>query len=320
MTTYCILNPNVNNEKELDIYLRLSYCGINIMMNNSNIYKDPNIIILLKGEIYNINLLCSLMNIHLETKPEYVIIEIYKKYGIDYMLQVLDGVFSFILFDFYFENDISKIYVVTDICGIIPIYSSVDKKTIVFAPYQRDNETSNRLSPGCYSLYELGDKVSAEWKISNIVNKPYFLLPNSIVNTDFEDILMPTNYLTRCIKKIVLKTINIQQSYADIITEQLLSHLEMNSMKKQNDDDDDDDDIIVFDEISKKHIHFSPKHFFILNKDKSEYSIFEYDIMIREKIYSSEFKSDKKYPFFDKSFIMLYFSIPLCFRYDSCKM
>ena len=324
MTTYCILNPNpnLNNKIEEEIYLGLSNCGINIMMDNSNIYKDPNIIILLKGQIYNIHMLCSQMNISLETKPECLINYLYKKYGIDYMLQVLDGVFSFILFDYYFENEISKIYIVSDICGIIPLYSFIDNKTIYFTEKKNISEKyiENKILPGCYSLYELSNTVSAEWKISNIVNKPYFLLPNSIVNTDFEDISMPTNYLTRCIKKIVLKTINIQESHADIITEQLLSHLEMNSIKKQNDNDNDDDDIIAFDEISKKHIHFSPKHFFILNKDKAEYSIFEYDIMIREKIYSSEFKSDKKYPFFDKSFIMLYFSIPLCIRYDSCKM
>lgn len=320
MTTYCILNPNLNNEKELDIYLGLSHCGINIMMNNSNIYKDPNIIILLRGEIYNMHMLCSQMNISLETKPECVIMHLYKKYGIDYVLQVLDGVFSFILFDYYFGNEISKIYVVSDICGIIPIYSFVYNKMIVFTPFRDEsshnncvlNETTqniktNRLSPGCYSLYELGDKVSAEWKISKVVNKPYFLLPNSIVNREFEDILMISNKLMTCIKKIVLRTININESYADIITEQLMSHLQMGYMKTQN------DDIIVFDEILQKQIHFSPKHFFIVNK--SEYSIFEYDIMIREKIFSTEFELDKKYPFFDKSFIMLYFSIPLCIRY-----
>ena len=318
MTTYCILNPNVNNEKELDIYLRLSYCGINIMMNNLNIYKDPNIIILLKGEIYNINLLCSLMNIHLETKPEYVIIEIYKKYGIDYMLQVLDGVFSFILFDFYFENDISKIYVVTDICGIIPIYSSVDKKTIVFAPYQLDNETSKRLSPGCYSLYELGDKVSAEWNISNIVNKPYFSLPNSIVNTDFEDYEIILNKLWKCLKDIVLKTMHVyDEDFVNSIVDELYSYMNV---------EDERTDIIFFNEKTQKQIIFSSKHFLMFNKFHNVTinnitidimnNIFENDIIIRKKIYSTVFELDKKYPFFDKSFIMLYFSIPLSIRDD----
>ena len=323
MTTYCTLNPNLNDKKEEEMYLGLSHCGMNIMMNNSNIYKDPNITILLKGEIYNMKILCSQMNISLETKPECLIMHLYKKYGIECILQVLDGVFSFILFDYYFGNEISKIYVVSDICGIIPIYSFMDNKTMHFTEKKFTSEkyVENKILPGCYSLYELGDTVSAEWKMSNIINKPYFLLPNSIVNSDFEDISMISNKLMTCMKKIISKTINIKESHADIIAEQLLSHLEMDHMKKQNDyddDDDDDDDIVVFDEISKKQIHFSPKHFFIANK--SEYSIFEHDIMTREKICSTEFKSDKKYPFFDKSFIMLYFSMPLCFRCDSCKM
>lgn len=318
MTTYCILNPFLNNKNDNE-YVGLTYCGINIMMDNSTIYKDPNIILLLKGEIYNIHVLCSLMNIHLETKPEYVIIEIYKKYGIDYMLQVLDGVFSFILFDFYFENDISKIYVVTDICGIIPIYLSVDKKTIVFGPYPRDNETTTRLSPGCYSSYELGDEVSAEWKISNIVNKPYFSLPNSIVNADFEDYEITSNKLWKCLKEIVLKTTHVyNEDFVNDIADELYSYM--------NVEDDKQSDILIFNEKTQKQIIFSSKHFLMFNKIHNVTidnitidmmnNIFENDIMIRKKIYSAVFESDKKYPFFDKSFIMLYFSIPLSIRDD----
>lgn len=321
MTTYCILNPFLNDKNDNE-HVGLTHCGINVMMDYSSIYKDPNVIVLLKGEIHNMQTMCSLMNIHLETKPECLIVEMYKKYGIDYMLQVLDGVFSFILFDFHFENDISKIYVVTDICGIVPIYSFVDKNMIVFAPHRAAESRCGdilKLSPGCYSLYELGDKVSTEWKISNIVNKPYFLLPNSIVNTDFEDISMLPNRFAKCIKQIVLKTTNVRESCADMITKQLLSHLEMDFMKMKTQTQTQtlklNDDIVVFDEISQKQIHFSPKHFFISNEDKGEYSMFEHDIMTRKKICSAEFESDKKYPFFDKSFIMLYFSTPLNITY-----
>jgi asparagine synthetase B (glutamine-hydrolysing) len=329
MTTYCILNPNLNNEKELDIYLRLSHCGINIMMDNSNIYKDPNIIILLKGEIYNIHMLCSQMNISLETKPECLIMHLYKKYGIDYILQVLDGVFSFILFDYYFENEISKIYVVSDICGIIPLYSFINNKTIYFTETktmsdkykESEKYIENKILPGCYSLYELGNKVSAEWKMSKIVNKPYFLIPNSIVNTDLvDDISKISNDLRNCIKKIVLKIANLSQENVDIIVEQLFSQIYYEEDTKY--------DVMVFDEISKKQILFSPKHFFIFENENN--NLFEHDIIVRNKLYSTDFEmmsyshenADvsvqccKKYPFFDKSFIMLYFSIPLHIRYD----
>jgi hypothetical protein len=309
MTTYCILNPDLNNKIEEEIYLGLSNCGINIMMDNSNIYKDPNIIILLKGQIYNIHMLCSQMNISLETKPECVIIHLYKKYGINYMLQVLDGVFSFILFDYYFENEISKIYIVSDICGIIPLYSFIDNKTIYFT--EKKIMSENKILPGCYSLYELSNTVSAEWKISNIVNKPYFLLPNTInsinINYDFEDYEIISNKLWKCLKHIVLKIIDVyHQNIVNDIVDELFSCMEIEN-DKQN-------DIIISNETSQKQIIFSSKHFLIFNKNDGQ-NVFENDIMMRNKIYSSVFELDKKYPFFDKSFIMLYFSIPLSIRY-----
>lgn len=312
MTTYCILNPNPNNKIEDEIYVRLSNCGINIMMDNSNIYKDPNIIILLKGEIYNIHILCSQMNLSLETKPECVIIHLYKKYGIDYMLQVLDGVFSFILFDYYFENEISKIYIVRDICGIIPLYSFIDNKTIYFTGKKIMSE--NKILPSCYSLYELSNTVSAEWKISNIVNKPYFLIPNSINRDndyDFEDYEKISNKLWKCLKQIVLKIIDVYHQKHDIvndIVDELFSYM------GNEDENDKQKDIVISNETLQKEIVFSSKHFIIFNKNDVTNDIFEYDIMMRKKIYSTVFELDKKYPFFDKSFIMLYFSIPLSIR------
>jgi hypothetical protein len=311
MTTYCILNPDLNNKIEEEIYLGLSNCGINIMMDNSNIYKDPNIIILLKGEIYNIHMLCSQMNISLETKPECVIIHLYKKYGIDYTMQLLDGVFSFILFDYYFENEISKIYIVSDICGIIPLYSFIDNKTIYFT--EKKIMSENKILPGCYSLYELSNTVSAQWNVTNIVNKPYFLLPNTInsinVNYDFEDYEIISNKLWKCLKQIVLKIIDVYHQNQDIvndIVDELFSCMGI--------EDDKHNEIVISNERLQKQIIFSSKHFLIFNKNDTQ-NVFENDIMMRNKIYSTVFELDKKYPFFDKSFIMLYFSIPLSIRY-----
>lgn len=39
-----------------------------------------------------------------------------------YTLQILDGSFMMILFDYYYLYDVSKIYVVRDIFGRFPIY------------------------------------------------------------------------------------------------------------------------------------------------------------------------------------------------------
>lgn len=316
MTTYCILNPKIERE---NICAALSPCGINIMMDNSIIYKDPNIIILLKGQIYNVKILCQELCISLETKPECVIIHLYKKYGIDYTLQVLDGVFSFILFDYYFENDVFKIYVVSDICGIIPLYSHIDEKTIVFTEHKiiSEKHIENKLYPGCYSLYELGNKVSAEWNVSNIVNKPYFLLPNSI-NKDYEDYEIISNKLWKCLKQIVLKTIHAYHQNQDIVffsDEDVVNGIVDNLYSSMDIEDDKQNEFFISNEKLQKEIIFSSKNFLIFYENDRK-NVFENDIMTRKKIYSTVFELDKKYPFFDKSFIMLYFSIPLSIRYQ----
>ena len=50
-----------------------------------------------------------------------IIIHLYKKYGIEHTLQLLDGVFSFVLFDF--ENaDCPKAYIARDTYGIRPLF------------------------------------------------------------------------------------------------------------------------------------------------------------------------------------------------------
>ena len=139
MTTYCVLNNNSqkdNNNNEL------SHCGINIMMNKSIISTYPDITIFLLGEIYNLQIWISNLNLPIETIAEDVILHLYKKYGIEYTLQVLDGIFSFILFDYHYENIISNIYIVKDSFGIIPFYCFTNNKTILF--------TSSKVMPDTF--------------------------------------------------------------------------------------------------------------------------------------------------------------------------
>ena len=132
MTTYCVLNST--SEKDINIS-ELSLCGINIMMNKSIISEYPDIAIFLLGKIYNIEIWISNLQLPSDTTSEDVIIHLYKTYGIDYTLNVLDGVFSFILFDYYYENIISNIYIVKDPFGIVPFYCFTNNKTIlVFSP------------------------------------------------------------------------------------------------------------------------------------------------------------------------------------------
>lgn len=305
MTTYCVLNPQSNNTKE-PIYDELIQCGIKIMMDKSNIIKHTNVSILLKGELYNRHILCSSLEIDINSTSDIVIVQLYKKFGIEYTLQLLDGVFSFILFDYDYKNDISKIYIVKDIFGTIPLYCFVYENSVIFT---ENNILSLKylelpISPGCYTVYELGYKVSAEWKISSIMNHPYFLVPGSIINSS-NHYSVSLYDLSDCMKTIILKILNTSEQNANIIVEQLFSQIEY--------EDDNTYSVDSHDDKTGTNVHFSPEHFFVF---PDNCNMFEYDILMRNKLYSTIFEPDQKYPFFDKSFVSFYFSIPLQIRYE----
>jgi len=307
MTTYCVLNST--SEKDINIS-ELSLCGINIMMNKSIISEYPDITIFLLEEIYNIEIWISNLQLPSETTSEDVIIHLYKKYGIEYTLNVLDGVFSFILFDYYYENIISNIYIVKDPFGIVPFYCFTNNKTILFTSSKKMPETytEHLLYPGSYTIYELGYKVNAEWVVSSIKNRAYFVVPNSVITSPIDNYSISLYHLSTCMKSVILKMGSnaITDRIADVVLEKLFSQIDC-SLDKQH-------DIDIYDEVNKTLIHFSPIHFF--TDPTTCDCIFHYDYKTRNKLKSASFESDKKYPFYDKAFVQLYFSIPLHMRYN----
>jgi asparagine synthase (glutamine-hydrolysing) len=71
------------------------------------------------GEIYNYEYLYKLMNVVPKTGSDCeVIVYLYKKYGIEQTLRMLDGVFSFVLYD----KDGDCMYVARDPLGVRPLY------------------------------------------------------------------------------------------------------------------------------------------------------------------------------------------------------
>jgi hypothetical protein len=307
MSTYCVLNPglekdNMNND--------LSLCGIKIIMNKSLISIYPDTIIFLIGEIYNIDIWRSNLHLPSDTIAEDVILHLYKTYGIDYTLNVLDGVFSLILFDFCYENMISNIYIVKDAFGITPFYCFTNNKTILFtsSKVMPDTYREHVLYPGSYTIYELGYKVNAEWKVSSIENKYYFVLPNTVIISPVDCYSVSLYHLSKCMKKTILKMCSntITDKDANDIVKKLFLQIDC-SLDEQH-------DIDIYDNVNKKVIQFSPLHFFV-DPTTCE-SMFDYDCTIRNKLQSTPFESDKKYPFYDKAFVQLYFSIPLHTRYS----
>jgi len=302
-----VLNPGL--EKDSNISNNLSPCGINIMMNKSNRSTYSDIVIFLKGEIYNLQRWISELHLPLETTAEDVILHLYKKYGMEYTLQVVDGVFSFILFDYYYENIISNVYIVKDPFGVIPFYCFTKNETILFtsSKVMPDTYREHVLYPGSYTVYELGYKVNAEWIVSPIKNRSYFVVPNSVITSSIDNYSVSLYHLSTCMKKTILNIASnsITDENANNVVKNLFLQIDCSFNEHHN--------IEIYDEVHKTLIHFSPMNFFM---DPSTFvDMFDYDYTIRKHIQVTTFETGKSYPFYDKTFIQFYFSIPLHMRY-----
>ena len=101
---------------------RLAINGLNNESNQP--FNINDIILICNGEIYNYKQLYKVMGITPKTQSDCeVIIHLYIKYGIEQTLSMLDGVFSFILFDNRISEDLNnKIYIARDPYGIRPLY------------------------------------------------------------------------------------------------------------------------------------------------------------------------------------------------------
>jgi len=75
------------------------------------------------GEIYNFKELYQMMNVTPHTNSDCeIIIHLYKKFGIEYTLSLLDGYYSFIIYDASDINNEPIIYVARDPHGVRPLY------------------------------------------------------------------------------------------------------------------------------------------------------------------------------------------------------
>ena len=103
---------------------RLSINGLNSKSNQPIIYH--NIVIICNGEIYNYKSLYDSMDVSPSTDSDCeVIIHLYIKYGIEQTLLMLDGVYSFVLYDYRENNNMEKaniVYVARDPLGVRPLY------------------------------------------------------------------------------------------------------------------------------------------------------------------------------------------------------
>jgi len=180
--------------------------------NNSN---EPIIInevaILCNGEIYNSKELYSLINV--EPTTEYsceIIIHLYKKYGIEYTLEVIRGVFSFLLVDYRMTEKCAKLFIARDPFGVSPLYTlkQITKSTKhpmakIYA-FARDLKTLNdfisddedpqkyiinQFQPGSYSMFDFPTHVLASWNLIREEVKYYTLSISTPISIDMNKTL-----------------------------------------------------------------------------------------------------------------------------------
>lgn len=177
------------NVKALFGFHRLAINGLNPESNQPIKYND--ITLICNGEIYNYRELYKDMGIDPVTDSDCeVIIHLYLKYGIDQTLQMLDGVFSFVLLDGRYNLKITKMYVARDPYGVRPLFwlRNLDKDSSVqmygFASelkqlsdfynklnqnYVKRRYSLEQFEPGTYSTFELPWTVNATWKLTESV-------------------------------------------------------------------------------------------------------------------------------------------------------
>ena len=114
-----------------NVFIGFHRLAINGLTSESNQPFDiNNIILVCNGEIYNYKELISDNNICVQTDSDCeIIIHLYKLYGIEYTLNLLDGVFSFILYD----KNTNQLYIARDPYGVRPLYYFNENNIIGFA-------------------------------------------------------------------------------------------------------------------------------------------------------------------------------------------
>lgn len=160
---------------------RLAINGLDDISNQPIKYNKIHLIC--NGEIYNYK---SLFNL-IENKPITnsdceIIIYLYQHFGIEYTLSVLDGVFSFILYD----EEEDEVFVARDPFGVRPLFYMHDsnQKLFSFASElkglgfrdQIEEHQVGQFIPGTYSQFTYYNN-----KFNLIIkNKHFYLLSNSL--------------------------------------------------------------------------------------------------------------------------------------------
>jgi asparagine synthase (glutamine-hydrolysing) len=181
---------------------RLAINGLNTTSNQPIV--NGNISLICNGEIYNYRELYRQLNITPNTQSDCeIIIHLYKMYGIEKTLQLLDGVFAFVLLDYDINSESAKLFVGRDPFGVRPLYffhpiiTKGEEREVYFYGFASELKCLNEfyksstnyeikhIIPGTYTTFEKRFTVSSNWKLveeshryhmPSIISNQYFVL------------------------------------------------------------------------------------------------------------------------------------------------
>jgi len=202
---------------------RLAINGLNDFSNQPIIIED--IALICNGEIYNYKELYKIMGITPTTQSDCeVIIHLYVRYGMKQTLQMLDGVFAFVLCDINLNNQNAKMYVARDPYGVRPLYElkqqhennkglygyASELKMLSEFHKKLPNSTVKQFTPGTYSKLVMEFKVSPKWELKKencVYHSTGFSSVISESDCDTTHAFKKIqNYLYEAVKKRVLVT------------------------------------------------------------------------------------------------------------------
>jgi asparagine synthase (glutamine-hydrolysing) len=167
---------------------RLAINGLNAE-SNQPIQLD-NLTLICNGEIYNYKQLYDELGITPNSGSDCeIILHLYKRFGIERTLQLLDGVFAFALIDYNIEAECATAYIARDPFGVRPLYYLSDR----YGFYGFASELKclseflgiiDHVIPGTYSTFKFSYKVSAKWVPEELSNK--YHIP-SIITTTYDN-------------------------------------------------------------------------------------------------------------------------------------
>jgi hypothetical protein len=139
---------------------------------------NNDLVLLLEGHIFNLDTLWNSYNNHrvsgsgnvdatTTTTKLGLLLNLYLTYGMDYLLQLLDGTFVMVLIDQRPQLNESNMYVVSDPMGARPLYTSthhVDQQSIYTFSTEKHPSIGGTLLPmGCYETYTLPHVTQTKW-------------------------------------------------------------------------------------------------------------------------------------------------------------